>query len=66
MALKIEELKSVQIEVEKGICLINGEDISDCGKYLKLEFENGEWSLMITENKFFASPVTKKKALYQF
>ena len=60
MAFKIKELKTLQVDTEKGICLVNGEDISSTGKYLKLEFENGEWSLVITEDRYFASPATEQ------
>ena len=34
---------------------VNGEDISSCGSYLNLTFENGEWSLMSTRDSFYCS-----------
>lgn len=52
---KIEKLSSLHIDVEKGIYEVNGRDISKSGKYLNLTFENGEWSLMITEDGFFST-----------
>lgn len=52
---QIDLLETIQIDTQKGICLINGTDVSKQGKYLKLEFENGEWSLMITTDKYFSS-----------
>lgn len=55
-AFNIEELKTLQVDTQKGICLINGEDVSASGKYLRLEFKNGTWSLMITEDRFWVSP----------
>jgi len=54
-AEQIDLLKTIQIDTQKGICLINGTDVSRQGKYLKLEFEDGEWSLMITTDKYFSS-----------
>ena len=56
MALTIEELKTFQVDTQKGICLINGEDVSANSKYLRLEFKDGLWSLTITEDKFWVSP----------
>ena len=53
-----QRLKSVHIDVEKGECLINGEDMSQCGERMKLEFDNGEWSLVITTVHVFAAPAT--------
>lgn len=52
---KVEKLKSLHIDVEKGIYEVNGRDISKSGKSLKLTFENGEWSLMITEDSLFST-----------
>lgn len=51
----IEKLQSLNIDVEKGIYKVNGRDISKSGKYLKLTFENGVWSLMITEDNIFST-----------
>lgn len=55
MAMKFEKLKTVQIDVEKGLCLVNGEDFSSNGSYFKLEFKDGEWSLELTEDRFFVA-----------
>lgn len=51
----MEHLKSFEIDIEKGIYLVNGVKISEESRYLKLEFENGEWSLTITEDKTYSS-----------
>lgn len=48
-----EQLKSLHIDVDKNIYEVNGRDISSSGKYLELTFENGEWSLMITEDTIY-------------
>lgn len=48
-----ENLKKLIIDVEAGIYEINGRDVSDSGKALSLEFENGIWSLMITEDTLY-------------
>lgn len=51
----VEELKTISINTQKGICIVNGVDVSRDASYLKLEFENGEWSLQITTEHFFSS-----------
>lgn len=51
----VEELKTIEINTQKGICIVNGVDVSRDASYLKLEFENGEWSLQITTERFFSS-----------
>lgn len=53
--MKYEKLESLYIDVEKDIYKVNGRDISKSGHYLNLTFENGEWSLMITEDLFFST-----------
>lgn len=50
-----EQLKSLTIDIEKGIYLVNGVEIPKKSRYLKLEFENGEWSLTIIEGKSYSS-----------
>lgn len=55
----VEELITISINTQKGICIVNGVDVSRDVSYLKLEFENGEWSLQITTEHFFSS-VCKK------
>ena len=57
----MEKLKSIHIDVEKGIYEVNGRDVSETGKYLQLTFENGQWSLVITEDTIYSSdPVAKE------
>ena len=51
----VKELKTIEINTQKGICIVNGVDVSRDASYLKLEFENGEWSLQITTERFFSS-----------
>lgn len=58
----VEELITISINTQKGICIVNGVDVSRDASYLKLEFENGEWSLQITTERFFSS-VCKKGVL---
>lgn len=50
----IEDLKTFELDTEKGICLINGTDVSKQCSCLKLEFD-GEWSLAVTLDKCFSS-----------
>ena len=51
----VEELKTIAINTQKGICIVNGVDVSRDASYLKLVFENGEWSLQITTKRTLAS-----------
>lgn len=53
--MKNEKLKSLHIDVENGIYEVNGRDISNSGTYMNLVFENGEWSLMVSENSFYST-----------
>lgn len=50
--MKKEKFVSIHIDREKGIYEINGEEKRNISR-LELEFKNGEWSLMITEDKFY-------------
>lgn len=50
---KIEKFESVHIDVDKNIYKVNGRDISKSGRYLELTFENGHWSLMISEDTLY-------------
>ena len=59
----IEELKTFQVDAEKGICLINGKEMSANSKYLLLEYCHGLWSLTITEDKFWRSRPQNVKGL---
>ena len=53
---KIEErIKTLYIDVQKGQCILNGDDISKECSYLELEFCNGEWSLTVSLNKRYSS-----------
>lgn len=50
-----KKFKSVHIDIEKGIYEINGEKIPDRCSKLSLEFNNGEWSLLITTSNLYTS-----------
>lgn len=50
-----EKFRSVHIDIEKEIYEINGEKIPDRCSEFSLEFENGEWSLMITTSKSYTN-----------
>ena len=52
---KIEKLKTLIIDVEQDIYKVNGRDISESGKRCSLEFEDGEWSLMVTEDTLYTT-----------
>lgn len=52
---KTENLKSIIIDVEKGIYEVNGEDIGKDTSELHLDFENGVWSLAVTRDMQFTT-----------
>lgn len=49
-----EQLKTLHLDIEKGIYELNGRDISK-SSYLNLIFDNGDWSLMITEDSVYST-----------
>ena len=52
-----EKLQSLHISMEnrRGVCVVNGKDISNNVKHLELTFDNGEWSLMISEDTLYTT-----------
>lgn len=52
---KIENLHSVHIDIDKGIYEVNGRDISASGKEFHLDFEDSQWSLVVTEDTIYTS-----------
>lgn len=52
---EVEKFRSINIDVEKGIYQVNGEDIGNNASRLKLEFEDGEWSLEVSRDSHFAT-----------
>lgn len=57
--LTIGKFKSIHIDVEKGICLLNGEDMKYISR-LDLEYENGKWSLSVTKDEFYLQAATRE------
>lgn len=51
----MKKLRSIHIDTEKGIYQLNGEDIGSDTSRLRLEFENGEWSLEVTRDSYFTA-----------
>ena len=51
----LKEFRSVNIDLEKGIYEVNGKDISKSGKELHLCFEDGSWSLVVSEETIYSS-----------
>lgn len=61
MAETIERkpFKSIHIDTEKGIYLLNGEEVQMISR-IDLEFNNGKWSLLITRDELYAQETTKE------
>lgn len=53
MRKKKEVLQSLVIDVERGVYLLNGVNIGDNTSKLHLDFENGEWSLRVTQDQTY-------------
>ena len=51
--------KSIHIDTEKGIYLLNGEEVPMVSR-VDLEFINGKWSLLITRDELYVQEVEKK------
>ena len=51
--------KSIHIDTEKGIYLLNGEEVQMISR-IDLEFNNGKWSLLITRDELYAQETTKE------
>lgn len=49
------ELKSLHIDTVRGIYQLNGRDISKSVSRLELVFEDGIWSLMVTEDYVYTT-----------
>ena len=51
--------KSIHIDTEKGIYLLNGEEVPMVSR-IDLEFNNGKWSLLITRDELYVQEATKE------
>lgn len=51
----IEKLKTLSLDTEKGVCLINGENVSGNVTKLSVEYDSGEWALEVTLDKVYTS-----------
>jgi len=52
-----KEFKSLHIDTEKGIYLLNVEVMRHVS-HLNLEFEDGGWSLSVTKDEFYSQTAT--------
>lgn len=58
--MKMERLASLHIDVKKDIYEVNGRDISQSGKYLNLVFEDGTWTLVVSEDTGYSTNAHSK------
>lgn len=49
--------KSIHIDIEKGIYLLNGEEVKMVRRF-DLEFDNGKWLLLITKDELYEQEAT--------
>lgn len=52
MALESKLFESLYIDAKKGEFLLNGESMKAIS-HLELEFNNGEWSLLVTRDEWY-------------
>lgn len=48
-------LNTLDIDVRKGVCILDGVDISKETSELHLDFENGKWSLSVTRTSVYTN-----------
>ena len=56
-----KSFKSIYIDVEKGIYLLNGEEVSMVSR-IDLEFNNGKWLLLITRDELYAQEAATRRS----
>lgn len=59
--MAIEKLKTLSLDTEKGVCIINGENVSGNVTKLSVEYDSGEWALDVTLNRMYTSGIQKIK-----
>ena len=60
MAFESKPFESLHIDVKKGEFLLNGESMKSIS-HLELEFNNGEWSLLVTRDELYEQVVKAAK-----
>lgn len=56
----INELKTLSLDTERGLCVINGEDLSGSITKLSIEYDDGEWAVKATLDKIYVSTAPAK------
>lgn len=51
--MKNEILRSLVIDVQNGVYQLNGEDIGSNTSEIHLDYENGKWSLQVTQDRTY-------------
>lgn len=54
-----KRLNSLVIDLEKGIYLLNGEDMKGVSR-LDIEFDNGNWTLLVTKEEIYVQAASEK------
>lgn len=54
-----KKLKSLEIDLEKNIYKLNGEDMEFVSR-IDISYNNGEWTLFLTRDEIYAQTVPKK------
>ena len=56
-----KSFKSIHIDTEKGIYLLNGEEVPMVSR-IDLEFNNGKWLLLITRDELYAQEAATRRS----
>lgn len=49
MVVETKKLKSLEINIEKGVFKLNGEDMKGVSR-LDIDYDNGNWTLFVTKD----------------
>lgn len=60
MVVERKVLKSLEINLEKGIFKLNGEDMEGIYR-LDIDFDNGRWSLLVAKEEIYTQEATIQK-----
>lgn len=60
MVVERKVLKSLEINLEKGIFKLNGEDMERIYR-LAVDFDNGRWSLLVEKEEIYTQEATIQK-----
>ncbi len=52
MVVERKKLKSIEINIEKNVFKLNGEDMKGVSR-LDIDYDNGNWTLLVTKDEIY-------------